>query len=182
MDLRIQMDGKTVNVEMQVNFQRNFCDRAVFYRAKLFTGELKNGGEYGDLKETVTINILDFNLFDPKKYPELHHNYKLLETTSHEPLTDKCSIHFFEMKKLRDRFDTNNRMELWLRLIRAETEEELDMLQQTNVPEIQKAVGIVHKMSSDEKVRELARIREKALFDETSVTLCSQVLPDSERL
>ncbi len=62
----------------------------------------------------------------------------------------------------------NNRMELWLQLINAEIEEELTMLQETNVPVIQKAVMVIHKMSADEKIQEIARVREKALHDEAS--------------
>ncbi|MBO6308656.1 MAG: hypothetical protein J6N70_07405 [Oribacterium sp.] len=42
------------------------------------------------------------------------------------------------------------------------------MLQQTNVQPIQKAVMIIHQMSDDEKIQELARLREKALHDEAS--------------
>lgn len=42
------------------------------------------------------------------------------------------------------------------------------MLQETNVPVIQKAVMVIHKMSADEKVQEIARMREKALHDEAS--------------
>ena len=57
-------------------------------------------------------------------------------------------------------------MELWLQLINAESEGELAMLQETNVPIIQKALMVIHKMSADEKMQEIARMREKALHDE----------------
>lgn len=59
-------------------------------------------------------------------------------------------------------------MELWLQLMNAESEEELGMLQETNVPVIQKAVMVIHKMSADDKMQEIARMREKALHDEAS--------------
>ena len=42
------------------------------------------------------------------------------------------------------------------------------MLNETGVPEIQKAVVILHEMSLDEEVREMARLREKWILDETS--------------
>ena len=99
---------------------------------------------------------------------EFHSHFKLLETNRHETLTDKCSIHFFELKKINKNINENNRMELWLQLINAESEEELAMLQETNVPVIQKAVMVIHKMSADEKMQEIARMREKALHDEAS--------------
>lgn len=95
--------------------------------------------------------------------------FSLLEETRHEPLTEKCSILFFELKKVNNNIDKNDRKKLWLQLINAETEEELDMLEKTGVPEIQKAVVILHEMSADEQIREMARLREKAILDEKSM-------------
>ncbi len=42
------------------------------------------------------------------------------------------------------------------------------MLDKTGVPEISKAVVILHEMSADEEMREIARLREKAALDELS--------------
>ncbi|MBR6599403.1 MAG: hypothetical protein IKK88_03800, partial [Oscillospiraceae bacterium] len=55
--------------------------------------------------------------------------------------------------------------QLWMQLINAETEGDLEMLEQTNVKEIQEAVLILREMSADEKMKELARRRELALYD-----------------
>ena len=38
----------------------------------------------------------------------------------------------------------------------------------TNMPTIQKAVKFIYDMSEDTKIREIARLREKALHDEAS--------------
>ncbi len=72
---------------------------------------------------------------------------------------------FFELKKINKKINKNNRLELWLQFLNAESEEELAMPENTNIKPIQKAVMIIHKMSADEKIREIARIREKALHD-----------------
>ena len=69
---------------------------------------------------------------------------------------------------MNNKIDMNDRKKLWLQLINAETEEELNMLENTGVPEIQKAVVILHEMSADEELREIARLREKAILDERS--------------
>ena len=37
-------------------------------------------------------------------------------------LTDNFIAHYFELKKIGKNFDKNNKQELWLRLINAETE------------------------------------------------------------
>ena len=165
MDLKLLVDNRLINVEMQISAKSDFKDRVLYYWSKMYSNELKSGEEYGELKQSISINIINFNMFD---CAEFHSHFKLLETNRHETLTDKCSIHFFELKKINKNINENNRMELWLQLINAESEEELAMLQETNVPVIQKAVMVIHKMSADEKMQEIARMREKALHDEAS--------------
>ncbi|MBE6843534.1 MAG: hypothetical protein E7510_12005, partial [Ruminococcus sp.] len=88
-----------------------------------------------------------------------------MEKKRHTLLTDKLAIHFFELGKINKKPDTSNKMQLWMQLINAETEGDLEMLEQTNVKEIQEAVLILREMSADEKMKELARRRELALYD-----------------
>ncbi len=42
------------------------------------------------------------------------------------------------------------------------------MISQTNIPIMQKAVRVIYDMSEDTRIREAARMREKALHDEAS--------------
>lgn len=165
LDLRMSVDDKIVNVEIQLCDKGDFRDRSLYYWSKMYSDELKKGEEYFDLKKTISVNILNFDLFDCK---EMYSDFSMREKTRNELLTDKCSILFFELTKLNNKVDKNDRKRLWLQLINAETEEELDMLDKTGVPEIQKAVVILHEMSADEQTREIARLREKAIYDERS--------------
>lgn len=165
LDLKMSVDDKIVNVEIQLCDKGNFRERSVYYWSKMFSDELKKGDDYSELKKTISINIMNFNLFD---CTEPWSGFSILEDSRHEKLTDKCSILFFELKKVNGKVDKNNRKKLWLQLINAETEEELDMLDKTGVPEISKAVVILHEMSADEEMREIARLREKAALDELS--------------
>ncbi len=165
MDLKLLVDDRLVNVEMQIRAQPDFNDRVLYYWSKMYSGDLRSGEDYSELKQSISINIINFNMFD---CAEFHSDFKLLETNRHAVLSDKCSIQLFELKKINRAVNKNNRMELWLQLINAESEEELAMLQETNVPAIQKAVMVIHKMSADEKMQEIARMREKALHDEAS--------------
>lgn len=165
LDLKMRVNDKIVNLELQLCNKGNFPDRTVYYWSKMFSDELKKSEDYAELKRTICINIVDFNLFDCKS---AYSKFSLLEETRHELLTDKCAIMFFELPKVDGEVDINDRRKLWLQLIKAETKEELDMLEKTGVPEIQKAVVILHEMSADEEMQELARLREKAIRDETS--------------
>lgn len=164
-DLKMQVDERLINIELQINNEEHFRERTLYYWSRIYGSELKSGEDYGRLKETICINIVNFNLFDCK---EFHSHFKIIEKNRHEVLTDKFGIHFFELKKIGKSPNKDNPMELWLQLINAETEEELDMLENTNVQEINKAILVLRELNADENMRRLAEIREKALHDEAS--------------
>lgn len=165
LDLKLDVDGRIVNIEMQVNFEPDFKERTLFYWSKLYSEELKAGEEYGELKQTICINIINFDLFSCENY---HSSFKVLESERGELLTDKFSIHFFELKKL-SKFKKNKRMEDWLNLINAETEGDLMAIQQTTtIPEVKDTIVMLRQLSADEKVRQEAYYREKRLHDEAS--------------
>ncbi len=165
LDLRLDVDGRIVNIEMQVNRETDFKERTLFYWSKLYSEELKAGDEYGELKQTICINIMNFDLFECEDY---HSRFKVLETERHEVLTEKFAIHFFELKKL-NKFKKNRRMEDWLNLINAETEGDLMAIQQTTqIPEVKDTIVMLRKLSADEQVRMEAHYREKRLHDEAT--------------
>lgn len=164
-DLKMQVDERLINVEMQISNENDFRERTLYYWSKIYSSELKSGETYGKLRETICINIVNFNLFDCK---EFHSHFKIMEKNRYEVLTDKFGIHFFELKKIGKHPNKENLMELWLHLINAETEEELQMLEQTNVQEINQAILILRELNADEKMRYFADMREKALHDEAT--------------
>lgn len=166
MDIKMTVDGnRLINVEMQIKDEGDYKERSLYYLSKLYGNQLKSGEEYKKLNQCISINVLNFNLFECDDY---HSSFSMREDKRNTVLTDKFIAHYFELKKIGKNVDKNNRQALWLQLINAETEEELDMLQQTGVKPIQDAVVILHKMSADEKTRELAEMREKALHIEAT--------------
>mgnify|MGYP004534739325 FL=1 len=165
LDLNLIVDGRKVNIEMQVNKEAAYKERTLFYWAKLYSEDLESGADYSELSQTICVNIINFNLFDCENY---HSHFLLKEKERDEIMTDKLAIHFFELKKV-GKFKKNKRMEDWLTLINAETEGDLMALQQsTTIPEIQKTIVILREMSADEQIREEARRREKRLHDEAT--------------
>ena len=165
LDLKLDVDGRIVNVEMQVNSEPDFKERTLFYWSRLYSEELRSGDEYADLRQTICINIINFNLFDT---PEYHSFFRVMENERHEILTDKLAIHFFELRKIGN-CRKNKPMEDWLDLINAETEEELMELQRsTTIPEIHETIVMLRELSADEKIRQEAYYREKRLHDEAS--------------
>lgn len=165
LDLNLKVADKLINVEIQLKGDNDYRDRTLFYWAKLYTSELKSGETYGQLKKTICINIINFNMFDRNDY---HTEIVTSIKDTGEVFSDKFSIHFFELKKVGKKVNPNNRRELWMQFLNADSEEEFEMLKQTNVPIMNKAVNVIYDLSEDTRIREMARIREKALHDEAS--------------
>ena len=165
MDVKLTVNNKLVNIEIQINNEGFFEDRATYHWARLFTSDLKSGEDYGQIKQCIAINIINFNMFDCREY---HSSFSIREDVRHDRLTDKCAIHFFELKKINKEPNPRDRKELWMQLINAENEEELDMLNNTNVPAIQRAVVVIKDMSADERIREAAFQRETLLHDKAT--------------
>lgn len=165
LDLSLGVDNRLVNVEIQVKNEPDYRDRTLFYWAKLYSSELKSGEDYGELKQTITINIINFNMFSGDDY---HTEVAAMIKGTDEIFSDKFSMHFFELKKVGKKPNPNNSRELWLQFINADSEEEFEMIKQTEIPIMQKAVRIIYDISEDTKIREIARLREKALHDEAS--------------
>ena len=165
LDLSMKFDGRLVNVEIQVKNDPDYRDRTLFYWAKLYSSELKSGEDYSELKQTITINIINFNMFEGTDY---HTEVAAMIKGTNEVFSDKFSIHFFELKKIGKKPDPKNKKELWLQFINADSEEDFEMINQTDIPIMKKAVKVIYDMSEDTKIREVARLREKALHDEAS--------------
>ena len=171
LDFRVRVNDEIINIELQVHFEEDYAERTLYYWSKLYSEQLKIKEAYGDAEKTICINILNFNLFDCKEY---YSSYKIMEESRHSILTDRFSIVFFELKKLKNA-RKNKPVEVWLDLINAETEGDLEMIESTtNVKDIHDIIFTIREMSADEKTRYEAQIREKAIMDERSAITNSE--------
>lgn len=166
LDLVLSFDDKIVNVEIQLSNKGDFPERSLYYWANLYSGDLKVAEKYSRLRRAICINIVDFILFNDCNIP--YSEFLVLEKNRHILLTDRLAILFLELPKINSEIDRNDHKKLWMQFLKVETEEELNMLRDTNVPEIQKAADCLHKMNADDEMRSLARLREKAMYDERS--------------
>ena len=170
LDLKITINRTTsVNIEIQVLNYGNYKERTLFYWAKMYTGDLQKQEDYLNLKNTIAINVIDFNLFDCKEY---HSTFKIFEEHRQELLTDKFRIDFLELRKAKEckeRGSMTDKKQMWMDFLNtnAEDDETLDRLA-TGSPVMQKAVAVLRKMSADEKELYEIEQREKAVRDEVS--------------
>ena len=163
LDINMLVDGQKVDLEIQVNDEKNYPERSLYYWAREFSSALSEKGKYIDLPRTIIISIIAFELFDCNDY---HSEFRALEVTRHTQLTDKMSLHYYELPKLPDSVSANNIRELWLKLFEAETEEDLEKIEALGVPIMTEAVQAYHHVATSSEFRERERLWSKARHDE----------------
>lgn len=123
LDVLVELnDTSRVNIELQIELLKFWDKRSLFYMSKLFTEGLLSGQEYDKLKRCICISILGFDRDEDPRYNRV---YRLRDETGQE-YTDMFEIHIIELNKP---LNGSDRMDEWIQLFNAETEEELDMLQ-----------------------------------------------------
>lgn len=169
LDLRISTEKSEVDVEVQVLNTLDYNDRCLYYWASLYTSSVPRGGEYKEAKQTMSLNILDFKMFNCKNF---NTNFMFCDPNNHVVLSDKARISFIELPKIRnitpEQIRNDERL-AWAAFFNAKKEEDFDMLNETTKnTAVQKAVTVIRQLSADERICEEARKREDALFNERS--------------
>jgi len=165
LDILMIVDDKKVNLEVQVEDEKNYPERSMFHWAKMFVSALPSGDDYSLLPKTIVISILGFKQFDCE---EVHSEFAPMEVSRHEVLSDKQRYHFFELPKLPDvdSIDNNSEKDLWLALFNAKTEEELETLVSVGGEVMSQAVEAYRGITALDEFKHLEILRERARHDE----------------
>jgi predicted transposase/invertase (TIGR01784 family) len=163
LDINMIVDGQRVDLEIQVNDEGDYPERSLYYWAREYSSALPEGGNYSLLPRTIIISIVDFKMFDCEDF---HSEMGALEVTRHTRLTDKFCLHFFELPKLPKTISKDDRLQLWLSLFRAETEEELKQIEALEVPEMEQVIQAYQHVTVTPEFKEAERLRSKARHDE----------------
>ena len=146
-----------IDIEMQVSRDPHMVARTLYYWAKLFSGQLIVGDDYEQLRKTITINILNFRLFDDDAY---WRKCCLSDKETMKQLTDLLEIQFLELNKMR-KLDENSPITFWVEFFKdpySETCKELYKI----VPELKEAKDILEMAKADPEKRKLMQDREDA--------------------
>ena len=160
LDIRVKTACKRhINIEIQLYDEKNMDKRSIFHLSKLYTQQLAVSMKFNDLHPAIAINILDFKYLP---YTEYHNVYRLKNIRTNDELTDVFEINFIEMPKIPS--EINSPIDLWMKFLSAENEEELEMLAKQS-PVMEKAVQKLVHVSAEELVRYEMDMREKAELD-----------------
>ena len=101
MDIRLTLDtGEFVNVEMQMCNDRAFIERVLFYWAKNYTLQLKEGESYKKLIPVYSLIFCDFNLFSDQE--DFYKSFSIrLDKPPHTALNKHLRIVFVELRKFK---------------------------------------------------------------------------------
>ena len=162
-------DGTIYNIEMQLTDKKNMGLRTTYYWSKMFVEQLKSGDKYQDLKKTITINILNYDIFP--KIDKFHTTFYIKEDKLGFILTDRLEIHFIELSKfrrLRSEKNITDPLHQWLMFLDENDEEILEVLKMSN-PAIDRAEKILEWLAADEETLVTYRLREQSLHEHASM-------------
>ena len=166
LDIRVMLqDKKQVNIEIQVLPLEFMPERTLYYWAKMYTSQLKEGYRYTELKKCITINIVDYEFLPEKR---MHTKYHLIEDRSGNCLTDVIEVHFCELKKLRsgeEIIDADDPAVEWMRFLAARTKGEMEVVAKNN-EEIKETLSYLEIISKDEQNRLAYEAQQMWLMDQ----------------
>ncbi|MCL2185463.1 MAG: Rpn family recombination-promoting nuclease/putative transposase [Treponema sp.] len=165
LDINMMVNDQRITLEIQVRDEGDYPERVLFQWSRVYSNSLESGSDYIKLPRTVIISIIYFNQLECK---EFHSEFRPLEITRHEELTDKMTLHFFELKKLPDDITDKDMLKLWLALFKANTQEELDKIKSLKVSIMEEAINAYNTVTVSPEFKELERLRSMARHNEAS--------------
>jgi predicted transposase/invertase (TIGR01784 family) len=165
LDINMVLNKQRIDLEIQVRDEKDFPERSLYYWAREYSSALGEGGDYAELPRVVIISILAYNLFE---CAELHSEFQALEVKRLTSLTDRLSLHYFELQKLAKELSELSRRELWLALFNAKTEEELEKIEALGVPEMTQAIEAYRRVTVTDEFQEAERLRLRARSNEAA--------------
>ena len=178
LDVKVEIDKDCLcDIEMQVKDLGDIDKRSAYYMSRMLSDGLKKSQDYIQVKNTIVINLLNFEFYKRNSYRSVAH-MKFERTKENEFIdmgyqredemaTQDLEMHFIEIPKfVKKNPEANTRLEQWLWLI-AGREEKLEMAKKEN-KEIKKAMDMIDEMSMDEKEWELYMSRKIAIMDYNS--------------
>ncbi len=159
-DIRaIDKRGVTFIIEMQVQREKSFAQRVLYYTSKAYINQLEKGENYPILRPVIYIGIVDFKIFDGGNYLTRH---LILNTSTLKQELKDFEFNFIELPKFKKSEDeVESIIEKWVHFIK--NAHSLEMVPKcADFAEIKEAYEIANKSTwnkEDFEVYEYWQIR-----------------------
>ena len=173
LDVKIRLNnGTTIDIEIQNSWSLEFIPRTLFYWAKMYSEDFKEGEPYTSLTKCITINLVSQGF---KLNNQIHSAYRILEQQSYQQLTELLEIHFLNLS-LASQFviqkgSTEKQQKLinWLQFINTDDKEVRTMLAMTS-PILQLLNEKIDVLSLTPEERKLYESRMKLKSDIATIS------------
>jgi len=164
LDVNVLLNDDTeIDIEIQLTEIRIWPNRSLFYLAKKYVDQIKEGESYSVFNKCVSISILDFNLF--KNESSFYSRFHITEDTRRFLYTDRMEFHVIELPKLpKELKEDSSDLLLWSKFFASEKKEDFEMLAKMNA-EISSAYQRLQVISQDDEKRHEYEARMKAIRD-----------------
>jgi predicted transposase/invertase (TIGR01784 family) len=161
LDIHVEFeDGQQVNVEMQTEPRPARRERALYYWARMFAGQLSRGDGYEELCRSVVVLILGFKELRGERF---HSLFRVREVHDSEELSEQLEIHVLELPKLWAAADSDEpKVVEWGKFLAATSDAELEELAMKD-PDLRQAKVALERLSADPEARGLVEMRDRAV-------------------
>ena len=163
-------DEEYCNVEMQMVEKDQLLKRILYYWSRIYTRNIKEGKDYVELKKTIEVLIVNFEIKELKDLG-YHSKWKIIEEKYRKHiLTEDLEIHIIILPEIRKLAPKESKEELvkWLNFIEEPESEKVVQYMKENEG-IKEAKEKLEVMSEDKRIQKLAELREKAIMDEKAI-------------
>ncbi len=109
--------GRQFNVEMQMLAVPSFDKRILYYAAKLYQQQFREGQKYAELRPTISISFLNHVLFPG--VASYHLEFGMIERNHHFSFSQDLALHILELPKFRKTaVELNSGLDIWLYFLR----------------------------------------------------------------
>ena len=178
--------GRKFIVEMQVERQRSFHKRALYYSSKAYVGQLASGVDYSELKQVYFIGVLNFNFTDSSNYLSRH---LILDAATHQQRISDFEFCFIELPKFaKHESELSSIIDKWiffLKYLGSRGGEDKDFARIfASEPSLLQALEIAryHSLSKDELSIYEAQEKRRRIDAETSHTSNLDALEKGEQI
>jgi len=155
--------GAVIDIEVQVRSFKHMGERSLYYWARMYSQQIKKGENYKLLSPAIAINLLDFNLLEETNW---FNQYRVINTLSHNVLSDHLNIIFIEPHKLLTKdIKEMTSLEQWGAYFTRKFDDET----LREVPILTEVLEAEMSFTADEQERYYYEMRQKAIHDQVSL-------------
>jgi len=159
-------DNMEIDIELQIENEHNIIERSTFYGTRLISSQLESGQDYLNIKPSIVIAILNFNVFEYEEY--INSTVMVLDKHREREVNRYLKYYYIELPKFRkSKVSENDKVSDWLAFIDSKDEKRIGEVMERN-EKVKKANEELEYLSGDAAERRKAELREKYKKDITS--------------